>query len=30
VVSLRDLPFDELAQMQPEIDKRHDLIERMR
>lgn len=30
VVSLRDLPFDELAQMQPEIDKRHELIERMR
>jgi CBS domain-containing protein len=29
VVSLRDLPFDDVAQMQPELDQRHALAERM-
>jgi len=29
VVSLRDLPFDEIARMQPELDQRHALAERI-
>lgn len=29
VVSLRDLPLDDLAQMQPELDQRHAIAERM-
>lgn len=29
VISLRDLPFDEMARMQPELDQRHALAERM-
>lgn len=29
VISMRDLPFDELARVQPELDQRHTLAERM-
>ena len=29
VVSLRDLPFEDLASSRPELDQRHDLAERM-
>jgi CBS domain-containing protein len=29
VVSMRDLPLDDLARMQPELDQRHALAERM-
>jgi CBS domain-containing protein len=29
VVSLRDLPFDDVARMKPELDQRHDLAERI-
>lgn len=29
VVSLRDLPFEDIAMMKPELDQRHDLAERI-
>lgn len=29
VVSLRDLPFEDIAKMKPELDQRHDLAERI-